>query len=348
MNSSTMKFTFIRFILIFGSLSTSAVGEPLRHIKVGDPIPSYQLTTMDGTMVDSDQTENKVMVLIYIVARQRGSEHAITEANKIIRDLKDHPVELLIVTANIDQMPYLEKFWSDQSIQTPLAFDPDRKLYAELGLIAFPSTLIIDRQGRLAHAISTHSPNYPHLLEGYTRHTLGLIDDTGLEEHLKIRSQQLSSPKDLSSRHRTVARLMRGKGLLAAAEDELHEALKLDPGNTDTLLDLADLYLQVKRIDEAEKLINQVLETNAEHRRGMLLKGILLFRQSNFDQAEAILNDALILNPNPARTHFYLGRIHEAKGNTDRALYHYHQALERLLDEPIDRIEPDSNRESTP
>ena len=48
-----------------------------------------------------------------------------------------------------------------------------------------------------------------------------------------------------------------------------------------------------------------------------------------------LAKEALVLNPDPARTHFYLGQVFELKGEKDKALKHYREALRRVLDEPV-------------
>lgn len=319
-----------------GTLCGYAHAEPGDRIAPGDTMPSYQLQTSSEEQINSTDLKEKVTVLIYVIAKQHGSERAIADASMIIQDLDDDRINLLFVSANEEQSDYFAEFWETKEIKGRLGYDPDRKLYSDLGLIAFPTTLVTDLDGKVMHLLSTHSPNYPHLLDGYIRHSLGLLDDAGLEEHLKARSLPTSSPKSIASRHRAVARLMREKGLFETAESELLEALGHDTESLDIRVDLADLYLHLGRLSEANEYIHQVQRADARHRHAMLLEGILLYRQSNYDEAQRVLSEALVLNPDPSRTHYYLGRVYEAVGNTEQALDHYRQALGRLLNEPID------------
>ena len=340
MNRYTRLIVTVGSGVLMASAPAQARSDTLRHVSPGDMVPEYRLPTMTGATVDSADNEGKVIVLIYIIARQSSSERAATDANRIINELKDEPVRLLFVTAEPRPREYYEQFWEENTIQAPLAFDADRKLYADLGLIVFPTTVIIDKQGRLAHAISTRGANYRQVLGGYVRHALGILDDEGLDEYLRARSFPNDMPKSLASRHRSAARLLREKNLMDAAEGELLEALKLDPESIDARLDLADLCLRVDRIDEAGAHVDEALQLDPHHRRAMLLKGIVLYRQDRLDEAQAILTETLVLNPDPARTHYYLGRIYEARGKKDNAIEHYRQALDRLLDEPINGFQP--------
>ena len=69
------------------------------------------------------------------------------------------------------------------------------------------------------------------------------------------------------------------------------------------------------------------------HRRAKLIRGIVFFKEDQLDRAESLLTEALVLNPDPARTHYYLGLIAEKRGEPEKALEHYRQAIHRLLGE---------------
>jgi len=306
--------------------------DSLRKVKVGEKMPAYELTTTEGKVIESDALLGKVVVLIYLSAQQRGSEQAAADANRVLKKLGKADVDLLFVSADVIQRDSFQKFWEEAEIEAPLAFDPRRDLYAKLGLIVFPTTIVIDRDGRLAHVISTRRNDYPEALSAYIRHALGEIDDAKLTEELTAKAFDRGSPKSRASRHRAAARLLRGKGLLDSAEKELQAALQLDSEDTNIQLDLADLYLAQRKIPLAEKIVQAVLEVEPKHRRARLLEGIVLFEKGQLDEAEAVLIEALVLNPDPARTHYYLGRIYEQKGDKDKAIQHYREAIARLLE----------------
>jgi tetratricopeptide (TPR) repeat protein len=289
---------------------------------------------IDGATIDSESLKGSVVVLVYLSAEQRSSELAAVEAEKVVAELGAAEVKLVHVTADVVHKPYFERFRADRSITTPLAFDPDRSLYGRLGLIVFPTTIVVDREGKLSHVISARAPDYSHVLSCYLRHTLGLISDAELEDTLKARASSESSPKSLASTHRAAARLLREKGLHNAAKDELRKALEKVPDDPDLLLDLADLDLLSGELDSAETLVSKVLAAHAEHRRAKQLRGIALYRRGDLDGAEQVLLEALSLNPEPARIHYYLGRIYEQKGQMPQALEHYREALRRTLNEP--------------
>ena len=316
-----------------GSGARAARPDKLRKVALGALVPTYQFTSLDGTSINSNGLKGKVVLLVYLSAGQRNSDRAAADAERVFKRLENDDLRLVFVTADVGQKEHFGKIWSEQGISTTLSFDAGRKLYGELGLIAFPTTLVIDRTGRLQHVITTRKTDYAHVLDAYAQHTLGLMNDEALLERLEAGSLDRGSPQALALRHRAAARLMRDKGMVDGAERELRTALELDPANIHIKLDLADLYLAISSPEESLEIVDAVLEKDPRHRRARLLRGIALYMEERLDEAEVVLKDALVLNPDPARTHYYLGLVYERKGDKDKAIEHYREALSRFLDE---------------
>lgn len=313
--------------------TVSARADELRNLKRGEPMPAYRLPTVTGELVDSESLKGSVLVMVCLSAEQRSSEMAEMDSAAVVKALGAEPVKLVHLTADVVQKPYFQRFRDERKIDTPLLLDAERTLYGRLGLIVFPTTIVVDEQGRLAHVISLHGPDYNHVLDAYIRHALGKLTDAQLEEALKARPSANGSPKSLASAHRAAARMLHEKGLNDAAVQELNKAREQDPTNPDVLLDLADIDLAMGSLEESEKLVVSVLESQPANRRAKQLKGIALFKRNNLAEAETVLLEALALNPEPARVHYYLGRIYEQKGDTPKALEHYREALGRFLGE---------------
>jgi tetratricopeptide (TPR) repeat protein len=313
-------------------LATSmAAGDELRNVKVGQPVPPFTLATAVGEELSSEALRGKVVVVVYISAEQRSSEEASRRATAVVDALRNPELALVFLTADVAQLPFFRTQRVRLGIRAPLGLDVGREVYGALGLIVLPTTIVIDRDGRLGHVISSFKSDYDHVLDAYARHTLGLVDDAELEKLLTARTLERNRPADRIARHRAAARLLREKGLDRDAENELRSALEIDGGDVDTMLDLASLLTSAQRLDEAEALVARVTEEEPGQRRATLLQGIILYHRGRLDESERLLQAALLLNPDPVLTHYHLGLIKEQQGDQAAAITHFKEALRRLL-----------------
>ena len=157
----------------------------LRNVKIGEPVPAYRLPTTDGKFIDSGDAEGEVVVLVYLSAEQKSSEMAAVDSAALMKTYRDQPLRVVHATADVVHKGYFDRFRAENKIEVPLGLDAGRRLYGELGLIVFPTTIIVDPEGRLAHVLSTRGPEYARTLDAYVRHTLGQLDASGLEENLQ-------------------------------------------------------------------------------------------------------------------------------------------------------------------
>jgi tetratricopeptide (TPR) repeat protein len=303
----------------------------LRRINVGDTMPDFSLTTMTGKEILRADYQRRTLIVVYLSAEQRNSERAAADAARVAQKYADHALDLLFITADFGHEEYFQAYFKDASIQAPLAFDGGHELYSKLGLIVFPSTLVVGADGKLDHVILTRRSDYSFLLDAFIGHSLGLVSDETLEQRLVAPSMTRSSPKTLAQRHREAARLLRDNELYRGAEQELLLATELDPQSTPIRLDLADLFLVEERFADAETILTSILKKDADHRGARLLLGISRYQTGQLEEAEEILLAALVMNPNPERTHYYLGRIYEQQGELLKATQHYRIALDRLI-----------------
>jgi tetratricopeptide (TPR) repeat protein len=315
---------------------TVVVADELRTLKRGQEVPDLTLPTLAGEQVALRDQRGKVLVLVFLSARQRSSEKAAVSAHQIVQKFRPGDISLLFATADAAQSAYFRAQRDRDNVHEPLMIDFERKLYGGLGLIVMPTTIVVDREGKLLHVISAYRSDYEHVLETYIRHGLGELDEGQLEKALESATFQHNRAQDRIARHRAAARLLRENSLFDDARNELEAALAIKADDDETLLDLASLDLAQKRIDEAAGIVDSVLKDEPRHRRARLMRGIILFKTEHYDEAERVLTEALSLNPDPVQILYYLGRIHERRGDTAKAAEYYRRALERLLeDRPI-------------
>lgn len=305
--------------------------DSVRRVELRALMPSFLLECPDGQGINSKDLLGRNYILVYLSAEQRNSERAAADAVRVLRKYNDADLELFLVTADVDHLDYFRAYFHEAQISLPIYHDTGHSLYSKLGLLAFPTTLLVDAQGKLQHVLLTRRSDYPHFLDTFTAHTLGRITDQEMTQRLVAPTMSRSSTKSQAQRHREAARLLRESEWYREAEQELQTARQLDPENYSIHIDLAELYLHLKRYVDADKVLQSVLAKAQDHRGALMLSGIIFFETGQPSKAETLLENALIMNPDPERTHYYLGRIHEDRGDHLGAIEHYRRALDRIM-----------------
>ncbi len=59
-------------------------------------------------------------------------------------------------------------------------------------------------------------------------------------------------------------------------------------------------------------------------------KGMVLAQKGNLKGAVRVLKAALVLNPDPVRTHYELGRVYQQLGDFDQAVTEFKAGLEKF------------------
>ncbi len=116
---------------------------------------------------------------------------------------------------------------------------------------------------------------------------------------------------------------------LDAAIASARQRVKADPASEKDLSALGYLLLSTDALTDAEQAFDQALSVNARCHDALTGKGAVLARKGKDREAEAMLRQALLLNPNPVRTHYELGLLYEKKGDFDKAMIEFKKGVEK-------------------
>lgn len=317
------------------SLTATALAMP-RNIKPGDPVGSIKLTDVDGRALDTDSWRGGPSAWIFVAADQVSSEKAAHDLQAAIDALTGVQIHAVALTSDAVKIDYFKELRARENIRYPLAIDAGREIYGRIGVIVLPTTLLIDKDGKLAHVMSGYDLTYARTAQAKLARLAGRI--TAEEEARVLSTTQPSREenRDRAERFCRSATIMLGRGLRGEAVAELKRAIDADPEFALAYLQLARIQIGDGNLQEAEKLIEKVQKRDPSNRLAQLELGTVRFRQGKLDDAEKLLTEALILNPDPARTQYWLGRVCQARGQADKAADHYRVALEKSMPDLAD------------
>lgn len=120
-------------------------------IAVGDPVPSFNLTTFDGTPISTGDYSGKVIVLNFWASWCKPCEQEARELEEAYQYYKPDGQVVFLGLAYVDTEPnslaYLKKFGITYANGPDLA----TKVSQMFRVRGVPETFIIDRAGRLAY-----------------------------------------------------------------------------------------------------------------------------------------------------------------------------------------------------
>lgn len=310
-----------------------ACTDGLRNLKPGEPIPSVSIGQLDQGSISTSTWRNGVTVVVCLASQQRPSELAAIDSRDLAQTWQSKGVTLFHLSTEAAARDYFRTFRTERKIDVPFLMDDSRAFADAIGIIVLPTTLVLRKDGTLAHVISLHGDDYRERLDAYVRHAQGELTDAQLEEHLKVKPVAEASSSNRAAAHRSLARSLLDKGDLEAARAELTKALEQNPTDVQARLDLADVHLRMGKLPECEANLTEVLKQTPDQPRASLLRSFLLVRQERYSDAEPLLLAALATTPQPERIHAYLGLIYERTGKPEKALEHYKAALNRTMRE---------------
>ena len=87
------------------------------------------------------------------------------------------------------------------------------------------------------------------------------------------------------------------------------------------------MLLKAGKNDEAINAFEAALKINPQHRTSKTGKGLALLQKGDATGAEAVLKDALLLNPYPSMTHYALGLVYEKMNNYEQAVLQFKEGI---------------------
>lgn len=225
--------------------------------------------------------------------------------NIILRQLRQQSVREHAKKIALEQMASLEVTSQD--------------LLDAVEQMAQPVLLDGEEQGMLK------GPRFAEHLTGTGIHATLVAESTpGAEIPEAEAGQDLS---DEEQGYLTAARTEFDRGRFHEARRHLDRVLKSKPQNVKALISTGVVNLRLQELPEAEIALKKALAYDYENNRSHYLLGLTYFRQGNFGEAVASVEQGLKIEPNDARARNYLGYIVSSQGLIERAKNEFLQAV---------------------
>lgn len=141
--------------------------------------------------------------------------------------------------------------------------------------------------------------------------------DDSTAEQLASKAAELDSRLPLV--HFLLGEIYLYRSNLPSAVHEFQSEIKWNPAHAASYDRLADAYLRMEQLDEAEKLLKRSLLLDSNSTGPYILLGKVQLRKKDYRQAEMYLERAVKMDPNNFMSHHLLGDAYRGAGKLEEA-----------------------------
>jgi len=301
------------------------------RLEAGQRAPAFALKGIDGKEVryapGPGDRDSPTLVIVFVDPLQELSRRSMKDLRTLLDDdaeIGAH-VRAIAVAGGKLEAETIASFSESVPATGPLrgVLDPDRKAYRLFGVIALPTTFVIDPGGRIRLVLPGHSAAYA------VRLAAGIRTAAGMKEKAPVAEKRTPEAKEALRLRRMAAEFVR-HGRLAEGREALMKACALVPRDPAPLVLLGELELETEDAEAAESSFSKALALAPKlrsARRGHL--EALALAGDPADAAQALRAELRKPPVDPA-LYYYLGRALERTGDPLGAAAAYRKAFERL------------------
>jgi peroxiredoxin len=229
-------------------------------IKQGATAPDFSLNSVDGKVVSLSEYRDRVVVLIYWMANLDRSHLALKDGQDIYKRYKDKDVQVLGLTAGTENFEVVSQILIDLAIDFPVLKDLNRQVFGDYGIRVYPSTIIINKSGKVAYALPGHAIIYKAALEGHVRYILGEIDEKEMEEMVSPHMKHIDKKVLKAHSEYRLALIFTEERLYEQAMEAVKQSIEAKPDFSNSHILSGFLYLEEKEADKALEDFNEAIK----------------------------------------------------------------------------------------
>jgi Flp pilus assembly protein TadD len=320
------------FLFVVCSVSALPGEEALRHMRVGDTMPEFSLPDPNGTVFRYKQGQAAVLGVVVLQARQSNLERLVADVAILVQTLKSETgaFDCVGVMSGPGGEEYLRSREPGAKGAFPILLDPNFAFWGRLGVIAAPTAVVVGADHKIQWVKSGYGFDFMAGFHAQMANALGHRD--AADGSVRVGTLGNDSDRARRDRHIQLARMLARKGRLESAVQELEKLRQLDPNAVDVTLELGEVLCRAGENEAALKMMAQVkAESRGDRARSLLVSAWARRQMGELDLAGSLLTEALKLEPESSRILYELGKVHQAKGDTEKALIYYRKALAEVF-----------------
>jgi tetratricopeptide (TPR) repeat protein len=360
-----LKRTLLLTILFaaYGVLLFAPAAATLQELQVGMDAPDFSLKDMEGKTGNfASLRGEKLTIVIFWSTWDRKSAKALARMQQLYQKYRDQGLSVIAVNADGQTVSETTLAAVRETVEKlrltfPVLIDHGLAAFHDIGIIALPTTVILDRERLIKYELSGYplvgseemadfvvaaiegkkqsaiaakkgyQPNKNALrLFNMGKNTLksGRMADTA-ETWFK---KAIEADPRFVIPHLSLGKFYLRKGEVSLAQTQFKEALVKEPDNVIALCESAMIMFNEGKLNEGRALLDRALKTDEYYTPCYYYAGFAYGRQGKLDEALKMFDEAARINPADYNIHVYQGLVYEERKKMPEAAAAYRKALE--------------------
>ncbi|MFV2082693.1 MAG: redoxin domain-containing protein [bacterium] len=232
-----------------------------RGLQIGDILSSRKLITMEGEEILLP-TGRELTVIVFWSTWSPRSAPALKMWEQFAVDYSWQ--ELTVISVNADHQDMTEDdirkvtdYIAENGINLPVIIDRNLELFNEIGIIALPTAMFLDAEGKITYWLGSLPTSAKLTLKDKLDIAYGLKVEPAEKEEAE--AKPVYRPANRANLYYNLARQLQKKGFAQKARARFIIALKKDPHYPDPLTALEEDFFREGRTPEAEVQLKELL-----------------------------------------------------------------------------------------
>lgn len=315
-----------KFAVILVFLATSSgimaipAGATLHELQVGMTVPDLALKTVSGDARKlSELLGTKLTVVLFWSTWSPKSEKNLIRMQKLYQKYQDQGLAIVAVNADEQNMSpqtvdKVQATIERLKLSFPVLVDTGLTAFYDVGVIALPTTVIIDKERVISYELS----GYP-LVGSETMAEFIATAIEGKKTAIAV-STGYKPTKEAQRLFNMGQNTLRSRRMADTAESWYQKSVKADAAFVQPLISLGRFYLQKGNVTAAKEQFDRSLTIEPNNVTALCEKGILLADERKHAEALSLFEKSATIDEAYTPCYYYSGFVLGTTGKLSEAL----------------------------
>jgi tetratricopeptide (TPR) repeat protein len=313
--------TSIVLSVIFTPTTFATTAMKSKHVQIGEKILSYIIEKDRSNSLSFNELDGKTILLVFATVDQQFSESVLSDVQNIVTSRAVKDFKAIGIVSSHKGYEGVEQLIERYHLKYQMLHDVGDIISTQLGIIVYPTTLIINSSGRLAYYYPLYASDYAAQVSSYLEK---IINDKD-EQYL---NGVVAKQKEYEAINKAREQIARGD--VTEAITILKTALEEGAASFDLHLLLGYSLLNIQQPKEALLHFNKAKALNADSAMVGLGMGLAFSRTGQREKALVFLTEVMNEAPVAHIAYRELAHIHEENGEVDKAIHYIIKELDNL------------------